>query len=126
MNMCKSAVSSKHVTAMLINMKAFDGWTKKFIAHVGEQGVNISVKIQGPYADVGSPATAGATLNTGKGMHGAAFGSAAQYGRKQASGAIIVAGEYRQALHQESSVLLCCMTFLLDPLVVLLHWQDLH
>jgi hypothetical protein len=94
-----SAASSKshsaNVTAMLINLKVFDGWTNKFIAHVAEQGVNISVKIQGPYADVGSPVTSGATCRMGK---GAASGSTTQRGRKQAAGAIIVAGEYRTAV----------------------------
>jgi hypothetical protein len=81
--------SKQHETAILINMKAFDGWTKEFIACVAEQGVKISVKWQGPYADVGS--LPGSVIGD---RHGGlpAVAVATQRGSKERSGAIIIAG----------------------------------
>jgi hypothetical protein len=73
---------------MLIHMKAY-GWTKKFISHVAEQGVNIRVKIQGPYADVGSPAAGYTDVAAA-----AAAGSGRQYQTENLDAAIIVAGGF--------------------------------
>ncbi|KAF6254932.1 hypothetical protein COO60DRAFT_273403 [Scenedesmus sp. NREL 46B-D3] len=72
--------------AMLIHMKAYSGWTRKFIANVAEQGVNVRVKTQGPYADVGSYAAG----HIGSGA--AAAGSAPSHTAGQPDAAIIVAG----------------------------------
>jgi hypothetical protein len=76
-------------TAMLIHMKADSGWTRKFIAHVAERGVKIRVKIQGPYADVGSSAAG----FSGAAAAAAAAGSGKQCQDEGINGAIIVAGE---------------------------------
>jgi hypothetical protein len=80
---------SQSGTAMLIHMKAYSGWTRKFIARVAEQGVNVSLKMQGPYADGGSSAAGQA----GAAAAAAAVGSSKQHDAGQMDAAIIVAGE---------------------------------
>jgi hypothetical protein len=75
------------LTAMLIHMKAYSGWTRKFIAEVAEQGVNIRVKMQGPYADVGSQAAGHAAAAAADSR------STKLNGGGRLDGAIIVAGE---------------------------------
>uniref|UniRef100_A0A383W8R5 Ferric oxidoreductase domain-containing protein n=1 Tax=Tetradesmus obliquus TaxID=3088 RepID=A0A383W8R5_TETOB len=79
--------SKRYETAILVNMKAFDGWTAKFIARVAQQGVKTSVKMQGPYADVGSPVIDGCGTQL---LPAAA--AAGQRSSQEPSGAIIIAG----------------------------------
>jgi hypothetical protein len=78
-------------SAMLIHMKAYSGWTRKFIARVAEQGVNIRVKMQGPYADGGSSAAGHGSAAAAAAV--AAVGSAKQQNAGQLDAAIIVAGK---------------------------------
>ncbi|WIA20574.1 hypothetical protein OEZ85_004963 [Tetradesmus obliquus] len=70
-------------------MKAFDGWTAKFIARVAQQGVKTSVKMQGPYADVGGPVIDGSAPQH---MPDVAAAAAGQRSSQEPLGAIIIAG----------------------------------
>ncbi|WIA40884.1 hypothetical protein OEZ86_004547 [Tetradesmus obliquus] len=71
-------------------MKAFDGWTAKFIARVAQQGVKTSVQMQGPYADVGSPVIDGSGTQLLPAAAAAAGGG--QRSSNEPAGAIIIAG----------------------------------
>jgi hypothetical protein len=86
-----AAADAHGQTAMLIHMKAYSRWTRKFIARIAEQGVNIRVKMQGPYADGGGSSAAGHGSAAAAAV--AAVGSAKQHNAEQLDAAIIVAGE---------------------------------
>jgi hypothetical protein len=79
-------------TAMLINMKAAGNWTKAFIAQLAEQGTNVCAKVQGPYADIGSPVIGHGNAGYGQ-TSVAAAGIKKNSSGQELGGSVIVAGE---------------------------------
>jgi hypothetical protein len=88
--------ASETQTAMLINMKASGNWTKAFITQLAEQGTNVRVKIQGPYADIGSPVI---------GQSNAGYGQNSTAASDESAGSVIVAGEQIWRPHTQLGML---------------------
>jgi hypothetical protein len=103
---CGSSGSSKsssqqqqQQTGMLLHIKAYDRWTRQLLDLVAAKGVNFTVKIEGPYAELPGAVLGhlevhgGGCKNTGHGGFGGKSGGLAAHGSAGVDGLVIAAGE---------------------------------
>jgi hypothetical protein len=87
---------------MLLHIKAYDRWTRQLVDLVAAKGVNFTVKIEGPYAELpgavlGHPEVhGGACKDTAHAGFGGKSSVLTSHGSDGVDGLVIAAGESSQ------------------------------